>query len=305
MRKIVEQITHSISEVVLDKKTEIQLVICCLFSGGHLLIEDQPGVGKTTLVHCLSKVLNLSFSRIQFTSDLLPADILGNSIFDSQKQNFKFHPGPIFASLVLGDELNRANPRTQSALLQALEEKSVSIDGTQHQLPSPFLFIGTQNPKTQIGTFPLPESQLDRFLMSLKLDIVSKSTEMKLIQGQDPRKKIEALLFLADKNEILNFQQQICEVHVSEKLAAYIGRILDATRLPQFPGHALSIRAGMALAQSCRGWAWMNERAFVIPEDVKFLAPYILGHRLFPDQGIMVGQEMLKEILNEITVVEI
>lgn len=304
MRPLIQELVTDVSQVLLEKEAEIQIVLCCLFSKGHLLIEDQPGVGKTTLVQCLAKVLDLSFSRIQFTSDLLPSDIVGNSIFDNRNQTFNFHPGPLFASLVLGDEMNRANPRTQSALLQALEESEVTIEGKTHPLPQPFLFIATQNPHQQLGTFPLPESQLDRFMMGLRLHFVSRQTEIRLIQGQDPRQRLRNLQFRVSGADIMKFQKEIEEIHISDKLAAYISQFLDFTRKPQFKGMPLSIRAGMALARACRSWAWMQERSFVIPEDVKHLAPYVLGHRIYPEQGILEGQKEIQAMTYETAVAQ-
>jgi MoxR-like ATPase len=304
MRPIIQEIVSDITSVLLDKENEVQLVICCLLARGHLLIEDHPGVGKTTLVQCLAKVLDLASSRIQFTSDLLPADIVGNSIYDTLSQSFRFHQGPLFASLVLGDELNRANPKTQSALLQALEEGDVTVDGKTYHLPRPFFFIGTQNPRQQTGTFPLPESQLDRFLMSLRLNFASRDTEIKIIQGQDPRQKLQNLRFRLTSADILAFQKQVDEIHISQKLAAYIAGYLDWSRLPQFKGSPLSVRAGMALARAARSWAWMHEMSFVIPEDIKHLAPYILGHRIFPDQGIVDGHHVIQSIANEKAVID-
>ncbi len=302
MRPIVHEIVSDITSILLDKEKEVEILICCLLARGHLLIEDHPGVGKTTLVQCLAKVLDLSTSRIQFTSDLLPADIVGNSIFDPQSQSFRFHQGPLFASLVLGDELNRANPKTQSALLQALEEGTVTIDGKTYILPRPFLFVGTQNPRHQTGTFPLPESQLDRFLMSLRLNFASRATEIKIIQGQDPRQKMQDLRFRMTGSDILGLQKEIEEVHISVKLATYISSYLDWSRNPKFKGSPLSVRAGMALARAAKGWAWMHERSFAIPEDVKHLAPYVLGHRIFPDQGIIEGHQEIQAISNELAV---
>lgn len=303
MRSWIEQTVNDISQVLLEKETEIQLVLCCFLARGHLLIEDQPGVGKTTLAQCLSKVLDLQFSRIQFTSDLLPADIIGNSIFDQKQQSFIFHQGPLFASLVLGDELNRANPRTQSALLQALEEGEVSIDRVTKSLPHPFLFIATQNPRSQVGTFPLPESQLDRFLMSLHLSTVSTVTEIKIIQGQDPRRKMAELRPLISSKELIQYQTEVDDVHISSKLAGYITQLLESTRHPTFRGAPLSVRAGMALARAARSWAWMNKRDMVLPEDVQFLAPNILGHRLFPEQGILDGHKEIQALTRKVAVV--
>lgn len=299
MRPVIKQIITDITSVLLDKDQEVQVLMCCLLAQGHLLIEDFPGVGKTTLVQCLAKVLNLSPSRIQFTSDLLPADVLGNSIFDPQAQTFKFHPGPLFASLVLGDELNRANPKTQSSLLQALEEGEVTVDGKTYVLPQPFMFVGTQNPRQQIGTFPLPESQLDRFLMSLKLNFVSRETEVRIIQGQDARQKLQSLQFRLTGPEIREYQSQVNEVHVSQKLAIYISQFLEWSRRSQFQGAPLSVRAGIALARAARGWAWMDNRDFVLPEDVKFLAPFVLGHRIFPDKEISEGHQKIRALTHE------
>lgn len=305
MRPIIQKIITDITGVLLDKDHESQLLLCCLFARGHLLIEDHPGVGKTTLVQALARVLDLSSSRIQFTSDLLPADIVGNSIYDPSSLSFKFHPGPLFASLILGDELNRANPKTQSALLQALEESEVTVDGKTYPLPLPFLFVGTQNPRQQTGTFPLPESQLDRFLMSMKLNFVSRKTEIEIIQGQDPRRKLAELKNRIGGPEILAIQNEIEQVHVSSKLAAYICDFLEYSRRPDFKGAPLSVRAGMALARACRSWAWMNNRTLVLPEDVKHLAPYVLGHRVFPELGILEGHQTIQELTNEMVLVQV
>lgn len=296
------QTTQAVSEVILDKNHEINLVLCCLLAKGHLLIEDHPGVGKTTLVQALAKSLGLQSSRIQFTNDLLPSDILGNSIFDNKNQEFRLHKGPLFSNFVLGDELNRASPRTQSALLQALEENQVTIDGKSLQLPDPFLFIATQNPKQQIGTYPLPESQLDRFLMGLRLHFSTPEIEVKLIQGRDPRVLLKEMTPILNLQEILDSQREVESITMSEKIAKYISLYLEWSRRPQFKGSPLSVRAGMALGRASRAWAWLNERSFILPEDVKTLAPYVLGHRLFPEDGVEEGQKTVLSMTYEVAV---
>lgn len=302
MKKEIAQILTQANEVLLDKNREIEKALICILAEGHLLIEDLPGVGKTTLVQILAKLMGLESSRVQFTNDLLPADVLGNMVYDPQNHGFKFHPGPVFAQLVLADELNRANPRTQSALLQAMEEAEVTLDGHHHALPSPFCLIATQNPRSQIGTSPLPESQLDRFLMSLELSHASPSAEQKIIQGLDAREKLKSLTAQISTTELRTFQNDIQKTHLSDKVAAYISRLLQTSRertqyLP------LSIRAGMALGKAARACAFIDERDHVIPDDVQKIAVEVLAHRLGGGDGVAKGRNLAQELLREVAVI--
>jgi MoxR-like ATPase len=286
-----QQLIQKTSQVVLDKDNEIRLAAVCLLAGGHLLIEDVPGVGKTTLVQTLGKLLGLETHRIQFTIDLLPADILGGHLFNPQDQKFHFHPGPLFAQLVLADELNRASPRTQSALLQAMEEAQVSIDGKTWDLPKPFFVIATQNPHQQSGTFVLPESQLDRFLMSLELNYASRTTEIQLFQAEDTRNKMENLQPIFTAQQLLEAQTSVTEVKVSDVVAQYVGDLLaNSRKSPQY-GMALSTRAGLALVRAGKAWAFMDGRDYLKPEDLQAVLVPVLGHRLGGNNGLRKGRE--------------
>ncbi|HEX8588848.1 MoxR family ATPase [Pseudomonas sp.] len=271
---------NAINEVVLGKEAQVRLAMTCLLGGGHLLIEDLPGMGKTTLSHTLARVLGLSFQRIQFTSDLLPGDILGTSVFDRDTGQFTFHPGPIFAELVLADEINRATPKSQSALLEAMEEGQVTIEGATRLLPDPFFVIATQNPFSQGGTFSLPESQLDRFLMRLSLGYPARSAEKALLLGESRRDLLPRIEPLLDHAELASLQQQARQVRASDALVDYVLRLVDATRSqPQF-AYGLSPRASLAILSAARAWALLAGRDYVIPEDVQAILPAVIGHRL-------------------------
>lgn len=291
MNKKFHDLITEASKVVLDKDTEIRLAITCLLAGGHLLIEDLPGVGKTTLVQVLSKLTGLKSRRIQFTIDLLPADVIGGQIFHPQEHKFIFHPGPLFAQLVMADELNRASPRTQSALLQAMEEREVSVDGVTWPLPKPFYVIATQNPHQQTGTFPLPESQLDRFLMSLELHHASKTTEVRLLQGEDPRRLLQSLQSLFTETEIEEALLAVEKVKVSTPVANYVADLLERSRRTGFEGAPLSTRGGMALMKAAKAWAFLEGRDYLRPEDVQQVLIPVLGHRLGGNHGIKRGRE--------------
>ncbi|WP_374029463.1 AAA family ATPase [Bdellovibrio bacteriovorus] len=291
MNKKFHDLIHEASKVVLDKDVEIRLAMTCLLAGGHLLIEDLPGVGKTTLVQVLGKLTGLKTRRIQFTIDLLPADVIGGQIFHPQEHRFIFHPGPLFSQLVMADELNRASPRTQSALLQAMEEGEVSVDGVTHVLPKPFYVIATQNPHQQTGTFPLPESQLDRFLMSLELHHASKATEVRILQGEDPRHSLQKLTALFTEEEISEALGQVDKIILSSAVAQYIADLLEKSRRPGFEGAPLSTRAGMSLAKAAKAWAFLEGRNHVRPEDVQQVLVPVLGHRLGGNHGIKRGRE--------------
>lgn len=271
---------HAVNQVLLGKEAQVRLAMTCLLARGHLLIEDLPGMGKTTLGHALARVLGLSFQRIQFTSDLLPGDILGTSVFDKESGRFVFHPGPIFAELVLADEINRATPKSQSALLEAMEEGQVTIEGATRPLPKPFFVIATQNPASQGGTFALPESQLDRFLMRLSLGYPAKAAEKALLLGEARRELLPRLEPILDHERLAALQAQVPQVRASDALVEYVLRLVEATRSqPQF-AWGLSPRASLALLAAARAWAFLAGRDYVIPEDVQAVLPAVVGHRL-------------------------
>ncbi|MFZ3230568.1 MAG: AAA family ATPase [Pseudobdellovibrio sp.] len=292
MQKKVTEFINTVSSIFLDKNEAVKFSTVCILAGGHLLIEDVPGVGKTTLVHTMGRLLSLKTNRIQFTIDLLPGDILGGHIFNPKDQQFHFHEGPIFAQLVLADELNRASPRTQSALLQAMEEGQVSLDGKTWDLPQPFFMIATQNPHQNLGTFLLPESQLDRFLMSLTLNYASKDTEIKIFQDQlNPRDKIRKLTPLYTPAELLEIQKQIETIQISNTVAEYVASLLENSRKTDFPGEALSTRAGLSIIKAAKAWAFLDDRKFLKPDDIKAVLQPVFSHRLGGTHGIQQGQE--------------
>jgi MoxR-like ATPase len=280
MRSQLETCIQAVNQVVLGKEPQVRLALCCLLARGHLLIEDLPGMGKTTLAQALARVLGLSFQRIQFTSDLLPGDILGTSVFNKNNGQFVFHPGPIFAELVLADEINRATPKSQSALLEAMEEGQVTIEGATRPLPDPFFVIATQNPSSSGGTFSLPESQLDRFLMRLSLGYPAKSAEKKLLLGESRRGLLPRMQPVLSHAELALIQAEVPKVRVSDALLDYLLRIVDATRSqPQF-AWGLSPRASLALLAAAKAWAFLAGRDYVIPEDIQAVLPAVVGHRL-------------------------
>lgn len=281
-------------DVILGKEHEIRLALACLIARGHLLIEDIPGVGKTTLAHVLARILGLSFQRVQFTSDLLPADILGVSVYDRRAGSFDFHPGPIFTQLVLADEVNRATPKTQSALLEAMEERQVSQDRVTRDLPDPFFVIATQNPSHSVGTFPLPDSQLDRFLMRIRLGYPNPKSERALLRGRDRRELVSALEPQLEVTELLEIQQLVMAVHMSDALLDYLQDVIAVTRnTPEF-GPGLSPRAGLALLRCSQAWAFMEDRRHVLPEDVQAVLPGVVNHRL--REGASSAEELLRQV---------
>ena len=301
--KRIDLILERINAVVVGKKQPVNLAVACLLARGHLLIEDVPGVGKTTLAHTLAKVLGLGYSRIQFTSDLLPADVIGVSVYDNDSKGFKFHPGPIFSSLVLADEINRATPKAQSALLEAMEERQVSTEGSTYPLPHPFFVIATQNPRFQIGTFPLPESQLDRFLMRIELGYPDRAGERELLTGRDRRSMLKDLEPAANADTLLRLQHAASALHCSEALVDYVQLLLTATRQADWLSHGLSPRAGIALMQAARAWAMLAGRGMVLPEDVQAVAPAVLGHRLQPrDADTLPGGRLVERLLAEVAI---
>ncbi len=268
------------NEVIVGKQTQIKLALGCLLAGGHLLIEDIPGVGKTTLAHLLATVTDMKFSRIQFTSDLLPADVMGISLFEKQHNTFRFHPGPIFSQLVLADELNRAPAKTQSALLEAMEEQQVSVDGETHRLPEPFFVIATQNPGEQTGTFSLPESQLDRFLMRIKMGYPTRDSEREILTGQDRREMLNEMSALITTEQLIQWQQAVVNIYVSDSLLNYIQDLVEFSRSSGEFVNGLSPRAALALMHSAKAWAYIEARDMVLPEDVKKVLPAVVSHRL-------------------------
>ncbi|MDX5151469.1 MAG: MoxR family ATPase [Acidiferrobacterales bacterium] len=277
---LLDRTIHTVGEIVVGKERQVKLALSCLLAGGHLLIEDQPGVGKTTLAHVLARVLGLEFQRIQFTSDLMPADILGVSIYDAEQKKFHFHPGPIFTQLVLADEVNRATPKTQSALLEVMEEGQITADGETFKVPEPFFVVATQNPRQQIGTFSLPESQLDRFLMRIEMGYPDRESERKLLEGEDRRKMFESLKPVITPQQLAQMQEQARAVVASPALINYVQDLLDASRSNNQFGNGLSPRAGLALLSAARAWALISGRTMVLPEDVQAVAPGVMSHRL-------------------------
>lgn len=288
-----DSVAAAAGEVILGKPREIRLALACLLARGHLLIEDLPGVGKTTLAHTLAGVLGLHFQRIQFTSDLLPADILGVAVFDQESGRFRFQPGPIFAQLVLADEVNRATPKAQSALLEAMEEQQVSLEGETRPLPRPFFVIATQNPSCQIGTFPLPESQLDRFTMRISLGYPDPQAERALLAGSDRRQLLEGLQPLLDGPALLALQATVDRVHVADALIDYLQALLLFSRQSPHFAHGLSPRGGLALLQSARAWALLCGRDHVTPEDVQVVLPHVVNHRLQPAGEGVAGEDLV------------
>ncbi|PKM12241.1 MAG: AAA family ATPase [Gammaproteobacteria bacterium HGW-Gammaproteobacteria-3] len=280
MHTSIDRLLDSANQIILGKPRQIRLALCCLLARGHLLIEDIPGVGKTTLSHTLAKLLGLDYQRIQFTSDLLPADIIGASIFDPDKRQFSFHPGPIFNQMILADEINRSTPKAQSALLEAMEERQVTVEGTTYPLPAPFFVIATQNPAHQIGTFPLPESQLDRFLMRIELGYPDFTAERELLSGKARHTLIETLPTLLPQVQMEAIQHAVTQVHVAGSLLDYLQAIIVFTRTSTDYPSGLSPRAGLALLNAAKAWAFMDRRDAVLPEDVQAVLAAVAGHRL-------------------------
>jgi MoxR-like ATPase len=282
MNKMLDQLIKKVGEIILGKPHQIRLIFSCLLAKGHVLIEDIPGVGKTTLAHALAQVLGLNFQRIQFTSDLLPADILGVSIYDRETAKFKFHEGAIFTQMLLADEVNRATPKTQSALLEAMEERQVTIDGETRILPQPFFVLATQNPLHQIGTFPLPESQLDRFMMRISLGYPNAEAEKELLKGKDRRVLIQNLEKNDLSKQIIEWQATVPQIIVRDPLIHYVQAILQHTRQSPDYKSGLSPRAGLAMLRSAQAWAMLSGRDFVIPEDIQSIMSGVINHRLSP-----------------------
>jgi len=279
-QQVLKLTSDAISSIILGKHRQIQLALSCLLAGGHLLIEDLPGVGKTTLSLTLAKVFGLEFHRVQFTSDLLPSDVLGVSIYDNKTQSFSFHPGPVFTQVLLADEINRSTPKTQSALLEAMEEKQVTQDGLTRPLPEPFFVVATQNPMEQIGTFPLPESQLDRFLMRINIGYPDQQAEMELLKGSNRHDMIEQLRPVITPEQLIILQKSVHQVHMSQAILDYVLSLIRSSRLSPWFISGLSPRAGLALQKCARAWALLHGRDHVLPEDIQQVLPSVAAHRL-------------------------
>lgn len=302
MHEYLSQFLSTSEEILLGKEHQLKLALTSMICNGHLLIEDVPGVGKTTLVQLTSKLLGIPLSRIQFTNDLLPSDIIGLSIYDKEKGDFRFLKGPLFGHLILADELNRASPKTQSALLQAMEERKVSLDSQTYDLQEPFLVVATQNPGHQIGTFPLPESQLDRFFMSINLDFPSRDDERKILRIEDVRKQIDQLPSGPGPAKLIEQMERAKNVHVSEPLVEYILDLLDYGRTELDHGGSLSPRAGQDALLASKGWAYLHGRDYVTSDDVQQIIPAVWSHRIGGARGRKLGVEDVKRILENTAV---
>ncbi len=302
IKETLDSIVTQVSQVILGKELQIRLVLTCLIARGHVLIEDVPGVGKTMLSHILARVLGLSFQRVQFTSDLLPADIIGVSIYDPEIRQFKFHAGPLFAQMVLADEINRATPKTQSALLEAMEEHQVTVEGETHLLAAPFFVLATQNPLHQIGTFPLPESQLDRFMMRLEIGYPNHRTERALLKGRDRRAMIAEITPIVSVQEIVDVQNEVPKIHVAEALIDYLQAILEFSRQSPRYRVGLSPRAGLAILHCAQAWALIEGRDHVIPEDVQTVLPGVIGHRLVAMTDSQNTQTLVSQLIEEVAI---
>jgi MoxR-like ATPase len=302
MKSRIEALVSQVSEIIVGKQEAVRLAVACLLARGHLLIEDLPGVGKTTLAHALARSLGLGFRRIQFTSDLLPADIVGNSIFNRDEQRFMFHAGPLFSQVVLIDEVNRATPKTQSALLEAMEEMHVTIDGVTHPLPAPFFVMATQNPQHQIGTFPLPESQLDRFLMRIELGVPDRAAERTMLLGLDRRELLRKVESVMPGETLIDIQTQVRRMHTSAALLDYLQDLLEASRRRHRTG--LSPRAGLGLLHAAQAWALMEGRDMVLPEDLQAVGVAVMAHRLGHDLESTepAGRALAANLLREVAV---
>ena len=293
----------AVNQIIMGKDQQVKLAFACLLARGHLLIEDLPGVGKTTLAHALATVIGVTYQRIQFTSDLLPADILGVSIYRRDQEKFEFHPGPIFSELVLADEINRATPKSQSALLEAMAEGQVTIEGKTHMLPKPFFVIATQNPLDLVGTFPLPDSQLDRFLLSISLGFPEPEVERQLLTAQDRILVLRDTKAIITPDDVLQLNQDCQKIHVSSALLDYVQALLAETRNSRWFDTGLSPRAGIAMVQCCKAFAFLEGRDFAIPEDVKAIFPALARHRMSVPHGMETSiEEQISNLLNQVAI---
>ncbi len=298
-QRTLKNLLGQLNTVIVGKPGQIQDCVACLLAGGHLLIDDVPGVGKTTLAHALARSFGLQFSRVQFTSDLMPSDLCGVSVYERAKEAFVFHPGPLFAQVLLADEINRAGPRTQSALLEAMEEKQVSVEGATRPLPEPFFVIATQNPLDQLGTYALPESQLDRFLMRISLGYPDRAAERELLLGSDRRAMVDALSAVMQPGELQQLQAMVRAVHAAAPLLDYVQDLIAATRSGHWFVQGLSPRAGIAVLRAAQAQAILSGRDYVAPDDVQAILPQTIAHRLIPVESATRGaQEQVRAMLS-------
>jgi MoxR-like ATPase len=298
----IEALLHQLDRVIVGKSYQVRLSLACLLARGHLLIEDLPGMGKTTLAHALAAATGLRFNRIQFTSDLLPADIIGVSVYQQDENRFQFHPGPVFTQVVLADEINRATPKAQSALLEAMEERQVTVEGTSYELPEPFFVIATQNPRHLVGTFPLPESQLDRFLMRIEMGYPGREAEREILKGVDRRELYRKMKPAMNGEQLLALQRQVQEVKVSDALVEYVQDLLAASRGAAQFADGLSPRAGLGLVQAARAWAFIHSRKMVLPEDIQSVALSVMVHRLHPADSGQAAPELVQQLLDSVPI---
>jgi len=304
MEKLIKTLIDDIGQVLMGKEEQVKLALTCLFARGHLLLEDLPGMGKTTLAHALANVIGLDYNRVQFTSDLLPSDIVGVSVFDRANNNFSFHPGPVFTQVLLADEINRTTPKTQSALLEAMAEYQVTVDGETRALPVPFFVIATQNPSSQSGTFPLPESQLDRFLMRIELGYPNAEAEMSILRGLDPSSRVNSIEARITNEQLLAIQDKVDQIQASDSLLAYLQRLVAFTRTSSDFAYGLSTRGALALLRCAKTWALIHGRSHVLPEDIQQVMPSVAAHRLrdAADYGDQSGYALVEKVLNSVDV---
>ncbi|GAB3098592.1 MoxR family ATPase [Aestuariicella hydrocarbonica] len=304
MDKLIKALIDDIGQVLLGKDEQVKMALTCLFARGHLLLEDLPGMGKTTLAHALANVLGLEYNRVQFTSDLLPSDILGVSVFDRASNRFTFHPGPVFTQVLLADEINRTTPKTQSALLEAMAEYQVTVEGETRQLEDPFFVIATQNPSSQSGTFPLPESQLDRFLMRIELGYPNPAAEMAIYKGTDPSRRLAELSPRITLQQLAEIQAKVDDVQASEALLLYLQRLVNFTRTSPDFAYGLSTRGALALLRCAKTWAMIHGRGHVLPEDIQQVMPAVAAHRLrdAADYGDQSGYALVDKVLSQVDV---
>ncbi len=300
MLEKIQSVAAQVGSIVVGKHPQIRMALACLLARGHLLVEDLPGVGKTTLAHALAISLGLDFKRVQFTNDLLPADVVGVSVFDRNTASFVFHQGPVFSQMMLADEINRASPKTQSSLLEAMEERQVSVDGQAKQLPDPFFVIATQNPQDQIGTFPLPESQLDRFLMCIELGYPDPKSERALLEGRSRRDLLDTLKPRMSPGDLLKAQRMVNDIQSAPALIDYVQNLLTFSRRAPMLAEGLSPRAGLALMQASRAWAMLDGRNHVLPDDVQAVLLAVAGHRLKPAKGGALSHRGRAELVAEL-----
>ena len=300
--QLIQATLAQLNKVIHGKEPQVQLALTCLLANGHLLLEDLPGMGKTTLAHALAHVCGLEYKRVQFTSDLLPADLIGASIFEPATGAFRFHQGPVFSQVFLADELNRATPKAQSALLEAMEERQVSVDGVTYPLPAPFFVIATQNPQSQSGTFPLPESQLDRFLIRLSLGYPEPAAERALLKGRNGRVLLASMQQVLNGNRLKALQSLVPQVRMSDTLLDYVQRLIAYTRQTDVCHLGLSPRGALALVKSAQAWALLQARGHVLPEDVQAVFVAVAGHRIIGRQEAQ-GDQLARQILGKVDVV--